>query len=47
MWQALRDAWGKWREDRRQYKLDRALHKAEDHEARRAREDASTFARRR
>jgi hypothetical protein len=41
MWQALRSAWGKWRESRRQYALDRALHKAGDREHRRAGEDAS------
>ncbi len=27
MWQALRSEWGKWREGRRQYALDRALYK--------------------
>jgi hypothetical protein len=38
MWQALRSAWGKWREGRRQYALDPALHKAGDREARQARD---------
>jgi len=41
MWQALRSAWGNWRENRRQYQLERALYKAEDHEAQRAREDVA------
>jgi hypothetical protein len=29
MLQKLRDAWGNWRESRRQYKIERALYKAE------------------
>jgi hypothetical protein len=29
MWQALRSAWGKWREDRRQRKLERLEASAE------------------
>ena len=32
-------AWGKWRESRRQYALDRALHKTGDREARQARDE--------